>query len=208
MFGNSSKSILTYQAEGRLSSYLSDIDICESFSADSLTKMTKTMKMTECIHSLLNHIKTNCINENAEFIYRNHLNIDSSLENNSQYIFNWTPIENTKTISGIAEIDFIIPELDLLKISNFKSDSIENLTNLIIHYMTLSFTKADNKLLKKLFIVKTKNFDKNEEGFNSLLKTELENNCKSFKTTPTFLYLKHKDNVGHYHKHYSNYADN
>lgn len=208
MLGNGNKSILTFQVEGRLNSYLSDIYNCDSFTADSLTKMTKTMKMTECIHSLLNHVKTSCINENAEFIYINHLNIDRSLENNLQYIFNWTPFENTKTISGIAEIDFIIPELDLLRISNFKSDSIENLTNLIIHYMTLTFTKADNKLLKKLIIVKTKNFDSNEEGFISLLKTELENNCKSFKTTPTFLYLKHKDNAGHYHKHYSNYADN
>jgi hypothetical protein len=208
MFGNGNKSVLTFQVEGRLSSYLSDIDNCDSFSADSLTKMTKTMKMTECFHSLLNHIKINCINENAEFIYRNQLNIDSSLENISQYIFNWTPFENKKIVSGIVEIDFIIPEHNLLEISNFKSDSIENLTNLIIHYMTLSFSKADNKLLKKLIIVKTKNFDRNEEDFISLLKTELEYNCKSYKTTPTFLYLIHKDNLGHYHKHYSNYADN
>lgn len=208
MFGNSSKSILTYQVEGRLSSYLSDIDICESFSADSLTKMTKTMKMTECIHSLLNHIKTNCINENTEFISKNHLDIDRSLENNLQYKFNWTLLDKTKTISGIAEIDFIIPEFDFIKLSNFKSDSIENLTNLIIHYMTLSFTKSEKKSEKKLIIVKTKDFDRTEEIFISLLKTELESNCKSFRTTPTFLYIKHKDNIGHYHKHYSNYADN
>jgi hypothetical protein len=45
------KSHLTYQAEGRLSAYLFDIDDCEEFSSTSKTKLEKTMKMTECLHS-------------------------------------------------------------------------------------------------------------------------------------------------------------
>lgn len=207
MFGNTSKSILTFQLEGRLSSYLSDIHNCENFTADNLTKLNKTMKMTECIHSLLDHARINCLNDNKEFIENNDLVVDRNLENQSQYTFNWTQLNNTKTISGIAEIKFLIHNIDNLKISNFKTDSIENLTKLIINYMTLTFVKADNRIEKSLLIIKTKNFDTNDDNFTSALKAELESYCKSFQTTPTFLYLKHKDNVGFYHKHYSNYAD-
>lgn len=207
MFGNKNKSILTFQVEGRLSAYLSDINNCDSFTADNLTKLKKTMEMTECIHSLLDHTKTNCLNDNKEFIENNNLVIDRSLENQLQYTFNWTPLKNTRTISGIAEIKFINPDLKELRISKFKTDSIENLTNLIINYITLSFVKTDKRVEKSLLIIKTKNFDVNDDNFTSALKEELEGNCKSFQTTPTFLYLKHKDNVGYYHKHYSNYAD-
>ena len=97
--------------------------------------------------------------------------------------------------------------IDDIKISNFKTDNIENLTKLIIDFMTLTFVKTDNRIEKSMLIIKTKNFDTNNDNFTSVLKAELERNCKSFQTTPTFLYLKHKDNVGFYHKHYSNYAD-
>ena len=207
MFGKKEKSILAYQVEGRLSAYLSDIDNCEIFSADSQTKLTKTMEMPECIHSLLDHIKVNCLTENKEFILNNHLEIDRSLGDKLQYTFTWTPFKNTMTISGIAEIRFFISDLDTLTISNFKTDSIENLTNLIIDYTTLSYSKKDDKIEKRLLVVKTKNFEKMTDDFTSLLKAELESKCELYKLTPTFLYLKHKDNVGHFHKHYSNYAD-
>ena len=156
MFGNTSKSILTFQVEGRLSSYLSDIDNCENFTADNLTKLNKTMKMTECIHSLLDHTKTNCLNDNKEFIENNDLVVDRNLENQLQYTFNWTKLEHTKTISGIAEIKFIIHNIDDLKISNFKTDSIENLTKLIINYMTLTFAKTNKKVERRILIIKTK----------------------------------------------------
>lgn len=207
MFGNTSKSILTFQVEGRLSSYLSDIDNCENFTADNLTKLNKTMKMTECIHSLLDHTKTNCLNDNKEFIENNDLVVDRNLENQLQYTFNWTKLDHTKTISGIAEIKFIIHNSNDLKISNFKTDSIENLTKLIINYMTLTFAKTNKKVERRILVIKTKRIEVNDDNFNSLLKEELESNCNYFKTTPTFLYLKHKDNVGYYQKHYSNYAD-
>lgn len=207
MFGNTNKSILTFQLEGRLSSYLSDIDNCENFTADNLTKLNKTMKMTECIHSLLDHTRINCLNDNKEFIEKNDLVVDRNLEKQLQYTFNWTQINHTKTISGIVEIKFLINNIDDLKITKFKTDSIENLTKLIINFITLTFVKTENRIEKNLLIVKTKNFDTNDDNFTSVLKAELESNCKSFQTTPTFLYLKHKDNVGFYHKHYSNYAD-
>jgi murein DD-endopeptidase MepM/ murein hydrolase activator NlpD len=165
------------------------------------------MKMTECIHSLLDHTKTNCLNDNKEFIENNDLVVDRNLENQLQYTFNWTKLDHTKTISGIAEIKFIIHNIDDLKISNFKTDSIENLTKLIINYMTLTFAKTNKKVERRILVIKTKRIEVNDDNFNSLLKEELESNCNYFKTTPTFLYLKHKDNVGYYHKHYSNYAD-
>ena len=79
MFGNTSKSILTFQLEGRLSSYLSDIDNCENFSSDNLTKLNKTMKMTECIHSLLDHTRINCLNDNKELIENSNLIVDRNL---------------------------------------------------------------------------------------------------------------------------------
>jgi hypothetical protein len=207
MFGKTSKSILTFQLEGRLSSYLSDIDNCENFSSDNLTKLNKTMKMTECIHSLLDHTRINCLNDNKEFIENNNLIVDINRENQLLYTFKWTQLNHTKTISGIAEIKFLIHNIDDIKISNFKTDNIENLTKLIIDFMTLTFVKTDNRIEKSMLIIKTKNFDTNNDNFTSTLKTELESNCNSFQTTPTFLYLKHKDNVGFYQKHYSNYAD-
>lgn len=207
MFGNTNKSILTFQLEGRLSSYLSDIDNCENFTSDNLTKLNKTMKMTECIHSLLDHTRINCLNDNKEFIEKNDLVVDRNLEKQLQYTFNWTQLNHTKTISGIVEIKFLIHNIDDLKITKFKTDSIENLTKLIINFITLTFVKTENRIEKNLLIVKTKNFDTKDDNFTSVLKAELESNCKSFQTTPTFLYLKHKDNVGFYHKHYSNYAD-
>ena len=61
--------------------------------------------------------------------------------------------------------------------------------------------------MKRVAYIKIKNLIPINDNFTSTLKTELESNCNSFQTTPTFLYLKHKDNVGFYHKHYSNYAD-
>lgn len=207
MFGKKEKSILAFQVEGRLSSYLSDIDNCVSFSANSKTKLTKTIEMTEYIHSLLNHIKINCLSENKEFILNNQLTIAKSFGDKLQYTFSWTPFHNTNTISGVAEIRFIIPDFDTLTISNFKIDTIENLTNLIIDYSTLSYSKTDKKVEKSLFVVKTKNFEKMTDEFASLLKSELEMNCELYKTTPTMLYLKHKDSVGHFHNHYSNYAE-
>lgn len=208
MFGNNEKSILAFQVEGRLSTYLSEIDNCEMFSADNLTKLPKTIEMTECIHSLLDHIKINCLTENKELVLSKQLSIDNSLEGKLQYTFIWTPFKNTKAISGVAEIRFVIPDLDTMTISNFKTDSIENLSNLLINYTTLSFSKSNDKIEQRLFVVKTKSFEKMTDLFSALLKAELEGNCKQYQTTPTFLYLKHKDSVGHFHKHYSNYAEN
>jgi hypothetical protein len=208
MFGNKDKSILAFEVQGRLSAYLSDIDNCEMFSADSLTKLTQTFEMTECIHSLLDHIKTSCLTESKELVLSKQLIIDNSLADKLQYTFIWTPFKNTNAISGLAEIRFIIPDLDTLTISNFKTDSIENLSNLLINYTTLSFSKSSDKIEQRLFVVKTKCFEKMTDEFSTLLKAELEGNCKQYQTTPTFLYLKHKDSVGHFHKHYSNYAEN
>lgn len=207
MFGNREKSTLAFQVEGRLSAYLSEIDNCKSFSADSQVKLTKTMEMTECVHSLLGHIKDNCLSQNQEFISKNQFSIDKGLCDIIQYTFSWKPLDNLKTIAGIAEISFVIPDFYTLTISNFKIDSFENLTNLLIDYITLSFTKTDKKVQKSLFVIKTKNFDNIKNDYTSLLKSELEIHCKQFKTSPTFLYLKHKDNVGYFHKHYSNYAE-
>jgi hypothetical protein len=207
MFNNREKSTLAFQVEGRLSTYLSNIDNCKSFSADSQLKLIKMMEMTECIHSLLEHIKDNCLSQNHEFISKNQFSIDKSICDLIQYTFTWKPLDNLKTIVGIAEIRFVIPDFYNLTISNFKTDRIENLANLLIDCITLSFINADKKIQKSLFIIKTKNFENMTTDYTSLLKSELEIHCEQFKTSPTFLYLRHKDNVGYFHKHYSNYAE-
>ena len=105
------KSHLTYQIEGRLSAYLSDIDDCEDFTSTSQTKLDNTMKMTECIHSLLKHIITNCLNDNKLLLDRYNFSINKDAELNDQFSITWTTIKNSKTISGFLKIDFLIPKL-------------------------------------------------------------------------------------------------
>lgn len=199
------KSHLTYQAEGRLSAYLCDIDDCEEFSSNSKTKLEKTMKMTECLHSLLGHIKANCISDNRMLLDKNKLTIDADAENQKQYFLNWTPIQNKKTISGFLKISFLIPNLTLWSTSNFKSESIEGLTNLIIDLTTLTFAAEVNKVEQELVIIKTLGLETITGENAQLIKSELETYCGYNGSNLTFLYLKHKDNVGHFHKHYSNF---
>jgi hypothetical protein len=198
------KSHLTYQVEGRLSAYLCDIDDCEEFSSTSKTKLEKTMKMTECFHSLLGHIKANCISDNRALLDKNKFIIDVDAENQTQYFLTWTPIQNTKTISGFLKITFLTPDLTLFTTSNFKSESIEGLTNLIIDLTTLTFATETNKVQQELVIVKTLGLETITKENAQLIKSELETYCEYNGSKPTFLYLKHKDNVGHFHKHYSN----
>ena len=202
------KSHLTHQVMGRISAYISDIDNCQEFSSTSQTKLERTMKMTECIHALLDHIKTNCISNNKDFIHKNQLVIDNNASGKTQYTFNWTPIHNARIISGTVKISFIVPDIDLLSFSNFKTDNIESLTNLVIDLITLSFSKTENTVEKNLYIIKTKEYDNLTEDIISSLKIDIETHCDLYKTTPTFLYLKHKDSIGHFHKHYSNYKVN
>ena len=199
------KSHLTYQAEGRLSAYLSDIDDCEEFSSNSKDTFDKTMRMTECIHSLLGHIRVNCISDNRNLLVNNNLTIDKEAANQLQYSLNWTPLKSTKKISGFLKISFLTPDLTLYRTSNFKSDSIEGLTNLIIDLTTLTFASRTNYNEQNLYIIKTKDIQELTKDELGILKSELEDFCGYNGRNPTFLYIKHKDNVGHFHKHFSNY---
>jgi len=199
------KSHLAYQVVGRLSAYISDIDACEEFSSTSQTDLEQTMEMTECIHSLIGHIKTNCLSDNKLVLDKFNLRIDKSAELKNQYTLTWKPIRNAKTISGFLKISFQTPDIELWTISNFKSDNIESLTNLIIDLTTLTFSDSIEINEKNLIIVKTKGLDSITDDNVSTLKNELETYCGYNKTNPTFLYLKHKDNVGYFHKHFSNY---
>ncbi|OAD45733.1 hypothetical protein [Polaribacter atrinae] len=199
------KSHLTYQAEGRLSSYLSDIGDCDEFSSNSKSVFNRTMKMTECIHSLLEHIRANCISDNKNLLINNYLTIDKEVENQIQYNLTWTPFKSTKKISGFLKITFLTPDLTLCKTSNFKSDSIEGLTNLIIDLTTLTFANRTSNYEQNLYVVKTKDIEELSKDELNLLKSELVSYCDYNGLNLTFLYIKHKDNVGHYHKHFSNY---
>lgn len=199
------KSFLTNQVEGRLSAHLSNIDNCEEFTSNSLTKIEETIQWSEHIHSLLEHIRTNCITDNKNLLSNNDLIIDKESEMNTQYSLTWSPIKDTKTISGFIKIKFLLPEINLYKLSNFKSDNIQSLTNLIIDLMTLTFAKKNNDYEKTLIIVKTKGIESINNENVQLLKSELETYCGYNKSDPTFLYIKDRDTIGRFHKHYSNY---
>ncbi len=199
------KSHLAYQIEGRLSAYLSDIDECEDFTSTSQTKLEKTIKMTECIHSLMQHITTNCLSDNKFLLDRHNFSINKDAELNDQFSMIWTSIKNSKTISGFLKIDFLIPEINLFNTSNFKSDNIQSLSNLLIDLTTLTYVGGQDLISKSLAIVKTKGLDSVTKENADHLKSDLENFCSYDKSTPTFLFLKHKAMNGHFHKHYSNY---
>jgi hypothetical protein len=139
---------------------------------------------------------------------KNKFTIDTDAENQTQYFLTWTPIQNIKTISGVIKITFLIPDLTLFTTSNFKSESIEGLTNLIIDLTTLTFVTGANKLEQELIIIKTVGLETITKENAQLIKSELEAYCGYNGSKPTFLYIKHKDNVGHFHKHYSNYEQN
>ena len=150
------KSHLTYQIEGRLSAYLSNINGCEDFKSTSQTKLKKTIRMTECIHSLPQHIRTNCLSDNKFLIDRHNLIINKDAERKSQFSMTWTSIKNAKTISGYLKVDFLMPDINLCKTSNFKSDNIESLSNLIIDLTTLSFAGGQKLSIKTVIILKKK----------------------------------------------------
>jgi hypothetical protein len=199
------KSHLTYQIEGRLSAYLSDIDDCEDFSSTSQTKFEKTMKMTECIHFLMQHITTNCLNDNKFLLDRHNFSINKDAELNDQFSMIWSSIKNSKTISGFLKIDFLIPEINLLNTSNFKSDNIQSLSNLLIDLTTLTFVGGQDLINKSVTIIKTKGLDAVTKENSEHFKCDLDKFCSYDMSYPTFLFLKHKDINGHFHKHYSNY---
>jgi len=200
------KSHLTYQIEGRLSAYLSDIDDCEDFTSTSQTKLEKTIKMTECIHSLMQHITTNCLNDNKFLLDRHNFSINKDTELNDHFSMNWTSTKNSKLISGFFKIDFLIPEISLLNTSNFKSDNIQSLSNLLIDLATLTFVGGQNLIKKSVAIIKTNGLDAVTKDNADYLKSDLDKYCSYDKNNPTFLFLKHKDINGHFHKHYSNYG--
>ncbi len=199
------KSHLTYQIEGRLSAYLSDIDDCEDFKSTSQTKLEKIMKMTECIHSLLQYLRTNCINDNKLLLDKHYFTINKDAELNDQFSLTWTSTKTSKTISGFLKIDLLTPDIKLLNTSNFKSDNIQSLSNLLIDLTTLTFADSQKLINKSVTIIKTKGVDVVTRENADYLKNDLEKHCSYDKSTPTFLFLKHKDINGHFHKHYSNY---
>jgi hypothetical protein len=199
------KSHLTYQIEGRLSAYLSDIEDSEDFISTSRTKLDKTMKMTECIHSLLLHITSNCLSDNKFLLDRHNFSINKDAELNDQFSMTWTSTKNSKTISGFLKIDFLIPKIHLLNTSNFKSDNVQSLSNLLIDLITLTFVGGQDLINKSITIIKTKGLDVVTKDNADHLKSDLEKFCSYDKSNPTFLFLKHKDINGNFHKHYSNY---
>jgi len=199
------KSHLTYQIEGRLSAYLSDLDDCKDFKSTSQTKLEKTMKITEYIHSLLQHLITNCLNDNKFLLDKHNFSINQNAELNNQFSMTWTSTDTSKTISGFLKIDFLIPDIHLLNTSNFKSDNIQSLSNLLIDLTTLTFADEKKLINKSVTIIKTKDLDSVTKDIADHLKNDLDNYCSYDKSNPTFLFLKHKDIDGHFHKHYSNY---
>lgn len=199
------KSHLTYQIEGRLSAYLSDIDDCEDFKSNSQTKLDKTMKMTECIHSLLQHVRTHCLNDNKLLLDKHNLTINKDAELSEQFSLTWTSTKTSKTISGFLKIDFLMPDIKLLNKSNFKSDNIHSLSNLLIDLTTLTFVNGQKFINKSIAIIKTKDVYVVTKENADDLKNDLEKYCSYDKDTLTFLFLKHKDINGHFHKHYSNF---
>ncbi|HAH55265.1 MAG TPA: hypothetical protein DCM02_08290 [Flavobacterium sp.] len=199
------KSHLTYQIEGRLSAYLSEIDNCKDFKSNSQTKLDKTMKMTECIHSLLQHLRTNCLNDNKLLLDKHNLTINKDAELSEQFSLTWTSTKTSKTISGFLKIDFFIPDIKLLNKSNFKSDNIHSLSNLLIDLTTLTFANGQKFINKSIAIIKTKDVNVVTKENADDLKNDLEKYCSYDKDNPTFLFLKHKDVNGHFHKHYSNF---
>lgn len=150
------KSLLTYQIEGRLSAYLADIDDCEDFKSNSLIKLENTMEMTECIHSLMQHLIKNCLNDNKCLLDKHNFMINKDAELNNQFSMTWTSIKTSKILSGFLKIDFLIPEIHLLNISNFKSDNIQSLSNLLIDLSTLTFADGQKLINKSITIIKTK----------------------------------------------------
>jgi hypothetical protein len=200
------KSHLTYQTSGRLSAYLSDIDDCDEFHSSSKTVLTKTMKMTECIHSLLQHIKANCIEDNRSLLQAHHLTLNYNAELVEQFSMTWTPLKNAKFISGYLKIDFLTPTISLFKTADFKGDSIESLTNLIIDLTTLTFANGRDMNKTSLLIVKTKETETvSADNFQTVI-NDLETQGIYDNNIPTFLYIRHKESSGQFHKHFSNYG--
>jgi hypothetical protein len=117
----------------------------------------------------------------------------------------WNSTKKSKTISGFLKIDFLIPEIHLLNTSNFKSDNIQNLSNLLIDLTTLTFVGGQDLINKSVIIIKTKGQDPENKDYADHLKSDLDKYCSYDKSNPTFLFLKHKDINGHFHKHCSNY---
>src|SRR5690606_34478370 len=139
----------------RLSAYLSDIDNCDEFQSSSKTVLTKTMKMTECIHSLLQHIKVNCIEDNKGLLQAHNLTLNYNAGQFEQFTMTWTRFKNSKFFSGYLKIDFLTPAISSFKTADFKGDNIESLTNLIIDLTTLTFAKERDLNKTSLLIVKT-----------------------------------------------------
>jgi hypothetical protein len=117
----------------------------------------------------------------------------------------WTSTKTLKTVSGFLKIDFLTPDIKVLDTSNFKSDNIQSLSNLLIDLTTLTFAYGQNLINKSVAIIKTNDLCVLTKENIEYLKNDLEKYCLYNKDTPTFLYLKHKDNKGHFYKHFSNY---
>jgi hypothetical protein len=198
------KSLLTYQIEGRISSYLSSIDDCDEFNLNSKVQLKKTFKMTECIFSLLNYVKNNCLIDNFLLFNKYNLTVNKDAELRTQYLMTWTPIKNEMIISGYLKIDFTVPNIDLFKISNFKNDNIESLSNLIIDLTTLTFAKEQELTIKSLIIVKTNEFYTLNKENSDIIKSEFDRYFINDNIIPTFVYVMQKDINGYYHKYYSN----
>ena len=202
------KSLLTYQIEGRLSAYLSDIDDCEDFKSNSLITLESTLTMTACIHSLMQHLRTNCLNDNKCLLDKHNFMINKDAELNNQFSTTWTSIKTSKILSGFLKIDFLIPEIHLLNTSNFKIDNIQSLSNLLIDLTTLTFAGGQELINKSITIIKAKHIQSVTKENAEDLKNDLDKYCVYDKNIPTFIFLKHNDTNGHFSKNYSNYDAN
>ncbi|HAT80415.1 MAG TPA: hypothetical protein DCS17_03135, partial [Flavobacterium sp.] len=76
---------------------------------------------------------------------------------------------------------------------------------LLIDLTTLTFANGQKFINKSIAIIKTKDVNVVTKENADDLKNDLEKYCSYDKDNPTFLFLKHKDVNGHFHKHYSNF---
>lgn len=197
------KSHLTYQIEGRISNYLSEIDNCKDFKATSQIKTENTLSMTEAVHSLLQHIRINCLEDNQQLLKKHNLILNKEAEINSQFLMSWTSTKEAKTISGYVKIDFLAPNIHLCKTTNFKIDNIQSLSNILIDLTTITFVGEMELSNFSFIIVKTKCSDLSENAAD--LNFDLEKYCCVYKKVPTFLFLKIKNSSWQSQQHYSNF---
>lgn len=193
-----SKSILTYQIEGRLGSYIEAIDDCPPFKADSKLCLDRTMEMPEAIHGLLKHTQQSLMNEMFDGDYK--------LEHSPLYSLEWQPDLNKQTLSGIIKIIFNVPDRHYFTNFQFRSVDLTTLAETVIKLMKYSLETDDKRIELPLYIIKKKASLSMSDIDKTLLKNEIIDLCPNYASAATYIFDKYKETNGHFASQYANFS--